>query len=232
MKILNPHYQLHFAFDGSEGIQKAIELVPDIIISDVIMPKKDGYQVTHQLKENQRTSHIPITLLTAKSSQEDKNDGLLSGADYYLLKPFDKEELLIRLANISRQNQVLIDKFQAGYFDEKEFSNEENSKEHMFLQLIKTHLLEQISDPEFGVKEIGELMGLNKNQFYRKLKAITGQSPTNFIRDLRLAEAQKLLENSDMNVSEIAYKIGYNDPNYFTRLFQKKYGIPPSKFNR
>ena len=228
-RLLHAQYNLHIAFDGQEGLEKAIQIIPDIILCDVIMPKMDGYQVTQQLKANTKTSHIPIILLTAKATQDDKNDGLLSGADAYLLKPFNKEELLIRLTNFIRQRKILIEKFQAGFFDETGNTLPVDSKEHQFVIKIKEKLLKEISDPNFGVEALAEFMYLNKNQFYRKVKAITGQTPTNFIRDIRLHEAQKLLKEADLNVSEIAYQVGFRDPNYFSRMFQKKYGKSPSK---
>lgn len=228
-RLLHTQYNLHVAFDGQEGLEKAIQVIPDIILCDVIMPKLNGYQVTQQLKENSKTSHIPIILLTAKATQADKNDGLLSGADSYLLKPFNKEELLIRLNNLIRQRKVLIEKFQAGFFDEAGHTVAVVSKEHQFVIKIKEELLKKISDSDFGVEALAEFMGLNKNQFYRKVKAITGQTPTQFIRDIRLHEAQKLLKEADLNISEIAYQVGFRDPNYFTRMFQKKYGMSPSK---
>ncbi len=228
-RLLRNQYNLHIAYDGQEGLEKAIQVIPDIILCDVIMPKMDGYQVTKQLKENAKTSHIPIILLTAKATQADKNDGLLSGADSYLLKPFNKEELLIRLNNLIRHRKILIEKFQAGFFKEDNDSLATVSKEHKFVSKIKEKLLEEISDPDFGVETLAEFMHLNKNQFYRKVKAITGQTPTNFIRDIRLYESQKLLKETDLNVSEIAYQVGFRDPNYFSRMFQKKYGKSPSK---
>ena len=231
-RLLQDRYQVHVAQDGEEGVSKAVELIPDIIISDVMMPKKDGYQVTTQLKENYKTSHIPIILLTAKSHQIDVNQGLSAGADDYLSKPVNQKELLLRLANIDKNRKILIDKFRAGFYSANPSDAVSNtSKENEFLLAIKESIINNLSDSNYGTDEIRSSFHLSKNQFYRKIKATTGQSPTVFIREIRLTEGLRLLRQSDLNISEVAYNVGFSDPNYFSRMFQKKYGVPPREFN-
>nr|MBX2815174.1 response regulator [Saprospiraceae bacterium] len=231
-KLLHKRYDIHLAFDGKQGHDQALALVPDIIICDVMMPKMNGFQVTRQLKENQKTSHIPIILLTAKATQADKNEGLQSGADTFLMKPFNKQELFIRLANMDRQRKVLIEKFRLGLLDAGDTPDSKGhpTREHAFLQTVQQSLLDHIEDSDFGVEDIANGMNLSKNQFYRKMKALTGQSPTVYVRDIRLNEARDLLERTTMNVSEIAFRVGFNDPNYFTRLFHRKFGKAPSQY--
>ena len=231
-RILDDRYQVDVAHNGEEGIGKALELIPDIIISDIMMPKKDGYQVTVALKENYKTSHIPIILLTAKARQPDINKGLSVGADDYLSKPFNKEELLLRLANMDRRRNIMVDKVKAGFFQQNPPNTLSNfPKENEFLKTIKNLVIDNLSDPKYGIDEIRNSLGLSKSQFYRKIKAITDQSPLIFIRDIRLSKALRMLSQSDLNISEVAYSVGFSDPNYFSRVFQKKYGVPPSDYD-
>jgi len=232
--LLKSKYQVHLAYDGKVGCEKALSLVPDVIISDVMMPLKNGFQVTSELKENPKTSHIPVILLTSKATQADKNEGLLAGAHSFLTKPFDKQELIIRLSNIEKQRKLLIEKFNV------DSSNADNSlgfdqhtkKEKEFLLEVKEIVISNIRNSEFGVDDVCKILILSKNQFYRKIKAVTGLSPTSFIREIRLNEALQLLQKRDLNISEIAYKVGFSDPNYFTRMFHKKYGKAPSQINK
>ncbi len=232
VRLLEKKYQIHTAHDGKAGCEIAASLIPDVIISDVMMPKMDGYQVTQFLKENQNTSHIPIILLTAKATQKDKMNGLISGADSYLNKPFHQDELLVRLSNIDRQQKVLIEKFQSGFFNANPLASEKDLvfDENPFLRSIRNLLLAEISNPDFGVIEIGSELGLSKDQFYRKIKALTGTSPTRFIRSIRLKEALELMKNNNLNISEIAYRVGFKDPNYFTRLFHNEFGASPRTY--
>ena len=232
-KILANQYQLHFAQDGETGYTKALELLPDIIVSDIMMPKKDGYQLTRELKENYKTSHIPILLLTAKSTQTDINRGFSTGADAYLLKPFNKEELMMRLSNISRHQKILIEKLNKGLFKSNQATPSDQStvKEQKFLKKVENLVRQHLDSSSYNSEAICASIGLSKKQLYRKVKALTGQSPLYFIRDIRLDAGRELLQNSDLNISEIAYQVGFEDPNYFTRVFHKKYGISPSKFS-
>ena len=232
-KILADQYHLHFALDGETGYTKALELLPDIIVSDIMMPKKDGYQLTRDLKENFKTSHIPILLLTAKSTQKDINRGFSIGADAYLIKPFNKEELMMRLSNISRHQKILIDKIKKGLFNNKPVNptDQPTAKEHKFLKIVEDLVRDHLDNSDYNTEAICTSIGLSKKQLYRKVKALTGQTPLYFIRDIRLDAGRELLQNSDLNVSEIAYRVGFEDPNYFTRVFQKKYGVTPSKFS-
>ncbi len=227
--VLKNSYNIYTAKNGKLGIEKALDLIPDIIISDVMMPEKNGYEVCDILKQDERTSHIPIVLLTAKSTQSDKIDGLKHGADAYLTKPFDKEELLIRLEKLVVIRQQI----------QLRYSNNANTKistdlsesiEDKFLQKLHEQIQMHLSDAQFGVPQLASATDMSQMQLYRKLKALTGKTPSQFIRSYRLHRALELLKSGELNVSEVAYDVGFSDPSYFSRMFHKEFGKNPSSF--
>ncbi len=228
-KLLRVNYTVHIARDGAKGIAAAIELVPDVIISDVMMPEKDGYEVCETLKQDVRTSHIPIILLTAKSAQEDKVAGLKYGADAFLSKPFDKEELFIRLEKLIELRRQLQSYYSVSRMAPTGESVVESPTpiEDEFLQKMRTEVEKRMEDSDFGVIQLVHRMAMSNTQMYRKLKALTGKTPSQFIREIRLQKGYELLNTSDLNISEIAYEVGFSDPNYFSRTFQKKFGKAP-----
>ncbi|MCZ4409081.1 ATP-binding protein [Cryomorphaceae bacterium 1068] len=224
--LLDDSYSIVHAENGAIGIEVAVSNIPDIIISDVMMPMKNGYEVTETLKNDIRTSHIPIILLTAKSTQEDRNIGLEKGADAYLHKPFDKGELQIRLRKLIELRNLLISKFKG-----LEESDEKGDElENRFLFEVKQAVLENLDNSEFKVEDLEKAMKLSKMQLYRKLKALTGMSPTLVVRDLRLTEASKLIRKGELIISELAYTVGFSDPSYFTRAFKEKFDVAPSQY--
>ena len=228
---LDSDYQLLFARNGQQGIDLALEQVPEIIISDVMMPKKDGFEVCDFLKNDERTSHIPIILLTAKADFESRIQGLKCGADAYLAKPFQKDELLIRLEKLLELRANM----------QKRFSNlsipaESNTEEpelvleDAFILKLKKVLEDNIENPEFGINELCDAISLSRMQVHRKLKALTGVTTTQFIRDIRLDKSLEFLKNPELNISEVAYQVGFSDPNYYSRSFVQKYGKTPSEW--
>ena len=230
--LLVDDYNIIIAQNGQEGIDKAIEIIPDIIISDVMMPIKDGFEVCATLKQDERTSHIPIILLTAKATQEDKIEGLEYGADAYLVKPFNKEELFIRLKKLIELRQ----KLQAQY---AKFDPEAQVKapkprpiEDAFILKLKGIVEENLDNPELSIADLCRAALLSHTQVYRKLKALTGKTPSQFIRSIRLQKARVMLEDSTLTISEIAYDVGFNDPNYFSRTFLQEFGHPPSALRK
>jgi DNA-binding response OmpR family regulator len=225
--ILKDTYKIYTVRNGALGIEKGLELIPDIIISDVMMPEKSGYQVCEILKKDQRTSHIPIILLTAKVSQADKLIGLKYGADAYLTKPFDKEELLIRLEKLVQSRQQLQQHYANGA---DIFHSAEPSVDDIFLQKLWEHIQNNLNETEFGVAELSSAAGMSQMQIYRKLKALTGKTPSQFIRSYRLRKGIELLQKGELNISQVAYETGFNDPSYFSRVFQKEFGRNPSDF--
>ncbi len=232
-QLLENNYQIQTANNGEAGIAQALEIIPDIIISDVMMPKKDGFELTQTLKADTRTSHIPIVLLTAKATETDKIAGLKTGADAYLTKPFNKEELYLRLENLMHLRQALQKQFSASNLNNSEAANPTKTDltlEEQFIQKLKNLVHNHLNDPDLNTEKLCKEVELSQSQLYRKLKALTNETPNAFIRHIRLHKAMELLKTTNLNVSEIAYDVGFNDPAYFSRSFVKLFGNPPSFF--
>lgn len=224
-------YQIRVANNGQIGIDLAFELIPDIIISDIMMPEKDGYEVTQVLKNDERSSHIPIILLTAKVDMDSKVEGLQRGTDAYLTKPFHKEELLVRLQKLIELRQ----KMQARYASFQVQPPTEDvilQVEDAFITKIKGIIEKNMDNTAFSVGDLSQIAGMSQSQLYRKIKALTNLSLVQFIRTYRLQKAKTLLENADLNVTEVAYEVGFSDPLYFSRTFSKEFGFPPSELNK
>ena len=229
ISILKSQYQIIISENGALGIEKAIEIVPDIIISDVMMPIKDGYEVCAELKQHATTDHIPIILLTAKSTIDDKIEGLRFGADAYLHKPFNKEELHVRLEQLLLNRK----KIQARFSKQSELPvTTEPSLEDLYYSNLKEVILKNLSNTAFGVPELAKEMFMSQTQLYRKTKAIIDQTPIQFIRSLRLGKAQELLLHTKRTIAEIAEQTGFRDPSYFSRAFSKEFGTSPSDFRK
>ncbi len=223
-------YRIEKAENGQVGIDKAIEMVPDIIITDVMMPQKDGFEVCNFLKHDERTSHIPIVMLTAKASIEDKLTGLQKGADAYLIKPFNKQELFIRLQKLIELRLQLQKRYSgAALFDPALRPEASPDIEDVFLVKLKDIIQAHLDDSEFSIPQFCTEAGLSRTQMHRKLKALTDMSATHFIRSFRLQKAKELLRSTDLNVSEIAYDVGFRDPAYFSTSFLAEFGVSPSE---
>ena len=228
--ILGDFYQLLIARDGQAGIEMALAEIPDLVISDIMMPHKDGYELCATLKQDQRTSHIPVILLTAKATQDDKLQGLTRGADAYLLKPFDKRELRVRVEKLIELRRSLQATYRQG---EGAASPEEGSDaENKFLQQLRAYVEAHLSDTDFSIPDLSKALAMSQTQLYRKLKALTGQTPSLFVRSIRLEKGKELLQNSDLTVAEIAYEVGFSDPNYFSKTFHQTYRLPPGAFRK
>lgn len=232
---LESEYQLVYARDGQEGIELAIEHVPDFIISDVMMPEKSGFEVCQTLKTDARTSHIPIILLTAKADEASRLDGLKRGADAYLTKPFNAAELQIRIEQMIGLRRHLQTKFQqrAENLDTPKpdsIPDEGRNLEEAFLQKLRQEIELLLTKPELDVPLLCRKMGMSRTQLHRKLSAIANMSATQFIRNVRYQKAKHLLRHSEQSISEIAYDVGFSDPAYFTRMFKKEVGSTPSEF--
>lgn len=214
------------AVNGQEGIDLALEHQPDLVISDVMMPLKNGYEVCETLKTDERTSHIPIILLTAKAAQEEKMQGLETGADDYLLKPFNTQELEIRIRNLIEIRRRLRQRFaKADTFEPGQLAH--NSVDKIFLEKIHTIVEAHLADEQFGVERFAEEMGMSRVHLNRKLKALSDESANKFIRTFRLQRAMELLRKREGNVSEIAFATGFSSTAYFVKCFGDKYGTTP-----
>ena len=229
--LLDSKYQLLTAENGILGTQKAIAHIPDIILSDVMMPGKDGYQVCTELKNDFRTNHIPIVLLTARADTDSRITGYEHGADAYLTKPFDKKELMACLHNLFLQREILRIKFRSALFDK--LADEKNTELNgRFLGRVTGCLERNYKNDRYGIASLYSDMGISRVQLHRKLTALTGQSASNFIRSFRLQKARKLLLETDRNVSDIAYEVGFADANYFTKAFTLEYGLTASELRK
>ncbi len=231
---LKDDYDLIFAKDGKDGIEQAFDAIPQIIISDVMMPTVDGFEVCQTLKEDIRTSHIPIILLTAKADMSSKLTGLRGGADDYLTKPFDKKELLIRLQNLLQQRKRLQQYYLSLATGAKieSASQKRNDQEDLFICQLRSIIEAHLDDPAFSVSNLCHEVGISHAQLHRKTTALIGHSTNHLIRSIRLSKAKELLKESTMNISEIAYETGFSDPAYFTRVFRKEFGITPSRYKK
>jgi len=223
-------YRVKWSPDGNEGIKTAIEAIPDIIISDVMMPGKDGFEVCEMLKQDERTSHIPIVLLTAKATDTDRIEGLSHGADAYLTKPFNKKELFVRLEQLIKVRKRLQKKYnniEINLIDKTKLSGEE-----YFLKKAVEIIKQNLDNPNLDAAMLASALNLSKTQLYRKLKALSGKSIAVFIRGIRLSAAKQLLIANELNISEIAYQCGFNDPAWFSRSFKEEFGVAPSVFRK
>lgn len=234
---LADEYKITVALNGQQGIDQAIELVPDIIISDVMMPEKDGMEVTKILKEDERTSHIPIVLLTAKADMESKLEGLERGADAYLAKPFNKEELLIRLRKLLELRQKLQQYYRSlaskeVTTDQSEDISPQRKVEDAFVLKVRSIIEDHLIDYKFNVQILSREVGVSRAQLHRKLTALTGYSANRFIRFIRLSKAKELLRNQELTITAVAYDTGFNDPDYFIRVFRKELGETPGQYQK
>ena len=226
---LQPFYQITEAADGLAGHTTATETIPDLILSDVMMPKMDGVELCHKLKTNEKTAHIPVILLTAKASGEGKIEGLETGADDYIIKPFEAAELLVRIKNLIESRRKLREHFSRQITLEPA-SIAITSVDEQFLQRVMQIIEAHMSDTSFGVDAFGREVGMSRTQLYRKLHALTDQSPSEFIKTIRMKRAAALLLQQYGNIGEVAFAVGYNDPSYFTKCFREVFGQAPSEY--
>jgi CheY-like chemotaxis protein len=226
---LGADYQIIEASHGGEGMEKAFEKIPDIIITDVMMPEVDGAEFSRKLKNDDRTSHIPVIMLTARAEQANKLEGLKTGVDEYLVKPFDTQELRIRAANLIEQ-RIRLQKHYRRSFDSlaPEMVLSE-SVDVRFLRSIRQTIDNHLENEYFNVTALSSEIGMSRSQLHRKLTALTGYSPNEIIRNMRLQRAHDLLQVKAGNASEIAYKTGFTSPSYFAKCFKDYFGISPSE---
>ncbi|NJM15985.1 MAG: response regulator transcription factor, partial [Bacteroidales bacterium] len=227
---LSSKYYVFEAADGLEGYVKAKEQLPDLIISDVMMPKIDGVELCRKLKADILTSHIPILLLTAKADDANAIIGYESGADDYVAKPFSIKVLKARVENLIKSRAQLKSRYIKEIETTQEETYPENSIDRKFLDRIVAIVDKDISNPEFDNKLLMQEIGLGKSQLYAKIKALTGQSVHEFIRTIRLKKAANLLKDKPASISEIAYATGFNSLIYFSRCFKKQFGVTPTDF--
>ena len=233
---LDNEMQIIEASNGEEGILKAKEFIPDLVVSDLMMPEKDGIDLLDTLKNHQLTAHIPIILLTAKSGIDNKLIGLNHGADDYLTKPFHTEELQVRIKNLIRNRRLIIEKYSSPLHSTNNHTVESKAEKHTlgkldrdFIQKVKLCIDEHLDLNQMTVEDFSQKLSISRTQLHRKLKATTGQSATEFIRNYRLDKALSKLKNKEGRISEIALEVGFANEKYFSTSFKKRYGKSPSE---
>jgi YesN/AraC family two-component response regulator len=222
-------YKVLEAANGVLGLEKAIAEIPDIVICDVMMPCMDGIEFCEKIKSNEKTSHIPVILLTALSSDEHTVEGLTSGADDYIIKPFNSTILRLKIKNIVESRKLV----------QSLFSNEPSTTineialcalDEKFLKKAYEIVEKNLSNAELDANDFTQAMGMSRAQVYRKINALTGQSVKEFIRIIRLKKAAEMLLSDNKNVTEIAFAVGFNSIAYFTKSFTDYFGVSPSKY--
>ncbi len=234
--ILQDRYRLLEAQDGKCGLELAKEQVPDLIVSDVMMPVMNGLEFCQQVKADVISSHIPVILLTARALDRHHIEGYQSGADAYITKPFSQELLLARIENLLHSRHQLHDLWSSRPVEAENKPEEtapndtrENQIENAFIARFKKVVEEQMGNSDISVEDLAATMGLSRVQLYRKVKALTGNTPVDLLRKARLAQAQKLLQGSSLSVSEIAYQVGFASPSYFSKCYKDEFGIVPGE---
>lgn len=226
---LESDYQISEAADGKEGLEIALNDQPDLILADIAMPVMDGIEMCGKVKTDMRSSHIPVILLTARTSLIFKVDGLETGADDYITKPFNMRLLSIRIRNLIESRRKLKEKFASNY-DLSPSGVVMSGLDEKFLNQIKLVIEKNIDDSDFSVEQLAAALFMNRMQLYRKLKALTGKSPNKIIRSFRLQRAAQLLETRQYNVADVTYMVGYNDLKSFREQFKKEFGQSPSEY--
>ena len=223
---LSKSYRVTTRTTGESGLEMAMQQIPDLILCDIVLPGKDGLEVIKILKGDHRTNHIPVILLTARATQSDKVLGLALGADAYLYKPFDPDELEVRIDNLIRQRQSLREKWAKHPGQPSENLLPQEKWLHQFTEYIEAH----VDDESLNVEALGREFGLSRMQLHRKMKAMTGHSVGQFVQEIRLRKAKYLLLYTESQIAEIAYGVGFKDPNYFSKQFKAMVGVSPSAF--
>jgi DNA-binding response OmpR family regulator len=227
--FLSNEFRVLTANNGKEGLDLAIKNIPNIIISDLMMPVMNGIEMCKIIKTDVNISHIPVIILTAKSGIENEKEGLETGADEYLLKPFDLEILKLRLNNILRTKQQWVQKFKTSSTSKswKELSNKLDQK---FIKKSIEIVKKNLDNANFSVEQFALEIGMSRSSLFLKLKSVTGQSSSEFIRTIRVNNAAELIRSKKYSISEIVYMVGFSDPKYFRTCFKKQFGILPSRY--
>ncbi|WP_159439208.1 hybrid sensor histidine kinase/response regulator transcription factor [Algoriphagus halophilus] len=226
---LEDDFHIQFASDGQMGINMALEHVPDMILSDVMMPKANGFTLCNVLKSDVKTSHIPIVLLTAKADIDSRITGLEKGADAYLAKPFDKRELLVQLQNLLSLRRRLQERY-SNLKSLPPVQDEQVKQEDEFIIRLREIILAHIDNSDFGVPELCSHAFMSRTQLHNKIKSLTNKATSHFIRQVRMEKASELLCDSDLNISQVALGVGIESLSYFSRIFSEDFGVSPQKY--
>lgn len=238
--ILESDYDVHEASNGKEGFEKALELIPDFIVSDIMMPEVDGIELLRKVRENIHTSHILFLLLTAKTTLDSKLEGFDQGADEYISKPFSVSYFKARVKNLLQRRGEMqkyyrsrgIGKSKALLKGKEDTDSAVNMKEIAFIESINTFIEEHVGNNDFVIEDLAVEMGMSRTVFFKKMKGLTGLAPIEYVRDILMQHAAYLLENADYTIKEVSYMVGMNDAKYFSRCFKKKFNLTPSEYKK
>ena len=228
---LGDDYDFLEADNGKLGLEVALTEIPELIVSDLMMPEMDGLTMTAKIKKDFRTSHVPVIILTAKATEEDKLTGLNTGGDDYLTKPFNKSELVIKVRNAITSRVKIREKIRLELLTEAP-KLEAVSEDEKFLVSVKEAILNRLADEQLSVESLAMEIGWSRAQFYRKITALTGKSVNDLIQGFRLQKAAQLLEQQWGSVSQVAYEVGFSNPSYFSKCFKEHYGVLPSEYGK
>jgi YesN/AraC family two-component response regulator len=229
--ILKYEYRMEVAANGSIGLEKALQIIPDIILSDVMMPVMDGIEFLEKVKNDIRTSHIPVVMLTAKADIDSRLIGLERGADAYLAKPVDERELHIQMKNLVDLRKKLHERY-ASLEKIPETSDKFLKKEDEFMMKVKQVMEANLIDDQFGISHLCSELAVSHAQLYRKFKSLSNNTIADYFKSLRLNKARELLLKTNLNVTEVTYRVGFKSISYFSREFSREFGKSPSEFRR
>lgn len=227
-QVLSEDFEVIRAKNGAEALEKIQIKTPDLVISDVMMPKMNGFELCNHLKSQEKTRNIPVILLTAKDSEKDQYEGLSYGADEYLTKPFNADILKLRISNLIKARQELKKSFESQLFpDLGQIELDDKYKD--FIQKLMRVIEENIANKDLNIEFISDALGMSRSLLHEKIKLATGDSPGNLIRNARLNLAIRLLRKNQYNTAELAFKTGFSDPKYFSKCFKKEFGKSPKE---
>lgn len=229
-ETLSPYYKIMTARDGESGLQRALTELPDLVLTDIVMSGVSGIQILKRIKNNSNTTHIPVIILTSNTGMDDRLEGLENGADGYIVKPFNIEELLTTIDNILKNRQRIRGKFSGAHQEDKIKPIEVKGNSDKLMERIMAVINDNLDSPDLRVEMLSEEVGLSRAQLHRRMKEITGISTGEFIRNIRLKKAAELLAEKKVNISQVAYMVGFSNQTHFSTAFRKFYGISPTEF--
>jgi YesN/AraC family two-component response regulator len=229
VKNLSLNFQVEDARNGKEGLEKSFQFIPDLIVTDVMMPEMDGFELLKAIKADERTSHIPVLILTAKNDGEDHLTGLETGASDYLMKPFEIRLLTMKIRNMLEMQKKMRERYSTQVFispSDLPISNIDETFIRRAIDVVEKNM----KDEDFNVEKFSGQLNMSHIQLYRKLNAIANLSPSDFIRTIRLKRAAQLITQGNLNINEVCYETGFNNPSYFTKCFKKEFGVLPKDY--
>lgn len=231
---LKDRYRLAMARDGKEGLRMATELVPDIIITDIMMPEMDGYELCQAVKQSAVLDHVPVIIVTAKTTQEDKLRGLQMGVDAYIYKPFNAEELAVSVGNLLEKHRLLRESYiQAAAEHKPDAAEALPAPDRAFLDRLDTVVYEMMAVSAISIDAVAEKLCMSTQQLRRKLNAVSGDTPAAYVRSLQMKKAKEMLDrNDDLPINEVAMACGYYDTSHFTRAFKQAMGVTPTQYKK